>query len=230
MLSRSLILLGLSVAVAACEGTSTAPPNVRHADGAALLSPGGSAAGLVRTTWPDQNDPGMPFYARLYAEQILIVDGWVVVAFYRDPDCIPADFNLLGFFDPPAAFGCAPTVEGFTLWHGAPFGGAPKVIQMHGTGAVPYWFIPVGAVMEAVQDGVLTIGELDALAGVVKGHASHFAETLHPHPNPPFLGGGGHPVPKLIQHASGVLTDGRRFQYHIATVDGGGGTTRLRFW
>jgi hypothetical protein len=121
-------------------------------------------------------------------------------------------------------------VEGFALFHGAPFAGSPKVVQTQGSGAVPYWFIPAEAVLEAVQDGVLTIGELAALPGRLVGHASHFNETLHPSPNPPFLGGGGHPVPKLIQNAQGTLTDGRRFQYHVADVDGARGTIRLRFW
>jgi hypothetical protein len=121
-------------------------------------------------------------------------------------------------------------VEGFHLWHGAPFAAPPKIAQKQGTGAVPYWFIPDEAVLEAVQDGALTIGELAALPGLLVGHANHFAETLHPHSDPPFLGSGGHPKPKLIQNAHGSLTDGRRFQYHVATVDGGGGTIRLRFW
>jgi len=228
MFRNAAILLGLPLMIAACE-LAPVGPAVPGAEETVMLSQG-VGAGLVRTTWPSENDPGMPFYARIGEDQILNVDGWVVVAFYRDPDCIPLGFNLLDFFDAPAAFGCPHTVKGSTLWHGAPFSGAPKIIQADGTGAVPYWFIPVEEVLEAMEDGVLTVGELAALPGRLEGHATHFTEMLHPHPNPPFLGGGGHSVPKLIQNAQGRLTDGSRFQYHITTVDGGGGTIRLRFW
>jgi hypothetical protein len=227
MLRKSLILLGLSLAVAACERTTTAPPDVMHAGEAASLSQA-AGQGLVRTTFPSAEDPGIPFYARIYDDYIAIVDGWAVVSFYRDPGCVPADFNLLAFFDVPAAFGCPHTVEGFSLWHGAPFAGSPKIVQTQGTGAVPYWFIPAEAVLEVIQDGVLTIGELAALPGRLVGHASHFTETLHPDPDP--VGGGGHPIDKLIQNAHGTLTDGRRFQYHVASVDSGGQTIRLRIW
>ena len=86
--------------------------------------------GLVRTTWPSAEDPGMPFYARIEIGQIVTVDGWAIIAFYRDPACIPADFNLLTFFDAPAAFGCPHTVEGFTLWYGEAFAGAPPATSM----------------------------------------------------------------------------------------------------
>jgi hypothetical protein len=214
-----------AVAVLAGCGEATQPP----------LAPAGDAQfnqsqGLVRTTWPSAEDPGMPFYARIGAEQIFMVDGWAVIPFYRDPACIPANFNLLTFFDVPAAFGCPHTVEGFSLWHGEAFAGAPKIIESQGTGAVPFWFIPAGAVLDAVQDDVLTIGELAGLPGRIVGYASHFNEVLHPHPNPPFLGGGGHPTPKIIQTAQGRLEDGRRFQFHITATRGVVRSTRLRIW
>lgn len=178
-------------------------------------------AGLVRTTWPSAEDPGPPFYARIEpAPPHVFSDGeWAAIVFYRDPDCVPADFNLLFFFDPPTAFGCALTVEGASLWQGAPFNGAPKIVTSSGSGAVPVWFVPVSAIDPALQDGVLTIGELAGLEGLLVGHAYHFNETLHPHPLPPELGGGGHPNPKLILNAHGSLEDGRRFKLHITTVN-----------
>lgn len=185
--------------------------------------------GLVRTTWPSAEDPGMPFYARIEIGQIVTVDGWAIIAFYRDPACIPADFNLLTFFDAPAAFGCPHTVAGFNLWHGEAFAGAPKIVQSQGMGAVPFWFVPAGAVLDAVADDVLTIGELTALPGRIAGYASHFNEVLHPDALPPFLGGGGHPNPKRIQTAKGTLEDGRRFQFHY-TGTGGTVSARLRIW
>ena len=40
---------------------------------------------------------------------------WAAIPFYRPADCIPADFNLLDFFD-PAAFACPSYVSGFEIW------------------------------------------------------------------------------------------------------------------
>jgi hypothetical protein len=131
---------------------------------------------------------------------------------------VPAGFNLLDFFDAPAAFGCQLTVEGAALWQGEPFAGGPKIGLQRGTGAVPVWFAPADVIHLAIQDGVLTIGELAGLEGLLVGHATQFNETHHPHPLPPELGGGGHPSPKQIMNARGWLQDGRRFSFHLTSV------------
>jgi hypothetical protein len=225
--SRTIVWLVAAAVLAGCG--DTAPPLGPADEIAAAKAAQAAGAGLVRTTWPSAEDPGMPFYARFAAPQVFVVDGWVVIPFYRDPACIPSDFNLLEVFDVPAAFGCPHTVDGISLWHGAPFTGAPKIIQMQGTGAVPYWFIPADAVLESMQDGVVTIGELAALPGRIVGHANYFTEALHPSPDP--AGGGGHPAPMLNQNAHGTLDDdGRRFQFHVVVVQGTIRTIRLRFF
>lgn len=228
MSRKPLILLALPLAFG-CERNPAAPDATVAVQEAPLLAEEGSSSGLRRTTWPSAEDPGPPFYARMdHLTPVFIVDDWAVIAFYRDPDCIRPDFNLLTFFDAPAAFGCALRVEGFALWHGEPLVGAPKTTQARGTGAVPFWFVPAAAVLDAVEDGVLTMGELAALPGLVVGHATQFTELLQPHPLPPFLGGGGHPEPKLILSANGTLADGRRFDYHVARVKDEIRTIRLR--
>lgn len=225
--TRVSMLLLVGVVQGACHDAPVGPPEPTEADLRAQVA---SSAGLVRTTWPSAEDPGPPFYARMdHVTPVFVADGWAVIAFYRDPDCIPADFNLLAFFDPPIAFGCELTVEGSSLYQGEALVGAPKVAHTQGTGAVPFWFIPAGAVLEAIGDGVLTIGELAALPGRMVGNAIHFNELLHPNPLPPFLGGGGHPNPKLILDADGVLADGRRFKYHVTRLDPEIRTIRLRF-
>lgn len=175
---------------------------------------------LVRTEWPSAEDPGPPFYARVEPiPPFIYSDGeWVAFVFYRDPSCIPESFNLLMFFDAPAAFGCPLAVSGSSLWEVEPFSGAPKISTMQGTGAVPVWFAPLEAVDPARQDGILTIGELAGLNGLLAGSAVQFQETLHPHPLPPELGGGGHPNPKIVIDAHGVLEDGRSFNLHITQV------------
>lgn len=179
-----------------------------------------AANGLVRTEWPSATDPGPPFYARTDdVTHFVFHDGeWAAIVFYRDPGCVPVGFNLLQFFDPPAAFGCALTTQGSSLWQGEAFLGAPKIATVGEAGPVPVWFVPVEAVRQATQDGVLTTGELAALDGLLVGYADQFNETLHPHPLPPELGGGGHPNPKLILTAKGQLEDGRRFNLHITQV------------
>jgi hypothetical protein len=176
--------------------------------------------GLVRTEWPSAGDPGPPFYARTDdVTHFVFYDGeWAAIVFYRDPGCVPVGFNLLQFFDAPAAFGCVLTTQGSSLWQGEAFLGAPKIATVGEAGPVPVWFVPVEAVRQATQDGVLTIGELAALDGLLVGYADQFHETLHPHPLPPELGGGGHPNPKLILDAHGQLEDGRQFNLHITQV------------
>ncbi len=233
MSRKTMILLALPLMIAACERAPTAPVGSNVADAATPHVNAANSSALVRTTWPSDDDPGPPFYARIdgVPPHILIVDGWAVIFFYRDPTCIPADFNLLEFFHAPAAFGCALAVEGFSLWKSEPFLGAPKIVQTQGTGAVPFWFIPAGVVLDAMQDAVLTIGELAGLEGRLVGAATHFSEVLHPSPLPPFLGGGGHPKPKLIVNAQGsLLEDGRRFQFHLTRVDPEVRSARLRMW
>jgi hypothetical protein len=174
---------------------------------------------LVRTDWPSAEDPGPPFYARTdHAPPFVFNDGeWAAIVFYREPGCVPASFNLIQFFDPPAAFGCAPVTQGYSLWQES-MTGAPKIAKTSGGGAVPVWFVPVEAVNQVMQDGDLTISELEELDGLLVGYADQFEETLQPHSLPPELGGGGHPNPKLVLDAKGQLEDGRQFNLHITQV------------
>lgn len=176
--------------------------------------------GLVRTEWPSAQDPGMPFYARVeLLPPYIFNDGeWAAIVFYRHPGCVPPNFNLISVFDFANAFGCPHTVRGFSLWHGAVFNGAPKIIQISGNGAVPVWFVPWDAVKDqAHAGGNLTVADLEQIEGLLVGFADQYTEELHPHPDPN-IGGGGHPNPKMIVHAHGDLQDGRRFMLHIAWV------------
>lgn len=176
--------------------------------------------GLVRTSWPSAEDPGIPFYARVeLLPPYIFNDGeWAAIIFYRDPGCVPTDFNLISVFDVPAAFACPHTVHGSSLWHGEPFNGAPKIINISGNDAVPVWFVPWDAVKDqAGADGELTIADLQQIEGRLVGYANQYTETLQPHPDPAF-GGGGHPNPKMIVNAQGQLEDGRQFKLHISWV------------
>ncbi len=148
----------------------------------------------------------VPFYARLSRTELDHTDDWAVIEFYRPPECIPAEFNLLDFYDIPGAFSCTPyTTDGFAVWKSTT-DAAPKLSQLHGLGAVPVWFVRWPDLQAAISDDVLTIGELDALQPH-KGSASFFKEELRP--NVMVL------VSTLTSDASGVLEDGRSFHVVI---------------
>jgi hypothetical protein len=210
--------LGLALVAALLAGCGDQAPLAPTAEPEALLA-NGANQGLIHVTFPSEESPGVPAYARIESGQIYIADGWAVIAFYRDPTCVRPDFNLLMFFDVPAAFGCSLTVEGFALYEPDAYPmGAPKISHTQGTGAVPFWFVPAEVMLAAVADGELFIGELAALDGLLVGSATLFNEMLQSLPHPVF--GGGQPNPKLIQTAHGTLGDGRRFQYRLTLVDG----------
>jgi hypothetical protein len=223
---RKLSLLTLPLVLLACEHSATAPDHAFAAEEPAPRAQAAAAAGLTLTKPAD--DPGPPFYVRTLPPPQLIftVDGWAVFQFYRDPGCVPEGFNLLEFFDAPAAFACTPTVEGFTLVE--PGTVVPKVARNRGLGAVPYWFVPTDVAQAAIQDGVLTIGELAGLPGRLVGYASSFSEMQHASA-PPVFGGGGHKNPMLSQSAMGALEDGRGFEYHLTELDGVVKAINLRF-
>jgi hypothetical protein len=229
------IPLAIPLALAlGCDAPSPADPAGGPAVDAAVLTSAGTAQRLVRT-----NDVGGPFYARIVpAPPHIYSDGvWVGIAFYRDPACVPGDFNLLEFFDlveafpngPPRPILCTLHVQGHSLWHGAPGNGAPHTVVSEGDGPVPVWFALEEEVLVAMGDGALTITELESLGSLIKGEAGHFNELLHPHGIPGQADGGGHPAPKIVLNAHGTLTDGRGFQFQITDVDAGARNVRIRF-
>lgn len=202
---RTLVIGGLLALSAIAPSTAAADHDGTH--------------GLVRTTFPGGEDPGLPFYARVeLLPPYVFNDGeWAAVVWYRDPTCVPEDFNLITVFDYERAFGCELTVRGSSLWHGAMFNGAPK--QVHLTGDhVPVWFVPWSEVRDrATEGGELTLRQLSAMSGVVRGHADRYTEHLHPHPDPA-IGGGGHPNPAMVIDASGTLEGGGDFGLHISWI------------
>ena len=219
-LSTAAMLLTAGLLVSACGGadgivSADAPDSTGAVDAS-----GSATNGLVATSWPSAGDPGMPFYARVeLLPPYVFNDGdWAAIVFYRDPGCVPTDFNLILTFDVPGAFTCPHTVSGRSLWNGAPFAGAPRHVNIEGNGAVPVWFVPWEAVRDqAKADGLLTVADLSAIDGLLVGYADRYTETLHPHPDPAF-GGGGHPNPKMIIDATGQLGDGRDFKLHISWI------------
>lgn len=91
-----------------------------------------------------ENGDGPPFYARFGENETFGTDDWVAIVFYRDPNCVPDEFNLNQFFDfpgetGPGAFGCQPaTTDIIEHWvNGPETDPAPAISEMSGRGAVP---------------------------------------------------------------------------------------------
>ncbi|MDX1435811.1 MAG: hypothetical protein R3335_03300, partial [Anaerolineales bacterium] len=80
----------------------------------------------------------VPFYARFSRSDIYHDGEWSVIIFYRPPDCVPENFNLLGFFD-ANAFACGPaTTRSVELWENGPdVDTGPLQAEVEGRGSVP---------------------------------------------------------------------------------------------
>ena len=169
--------------------------------GAAAISTS-TVQGAVRVEVPPGD--GIPAYAR--TDFIPHNEEWAAIVFYRDPACVPVGFNLLEFYDVPAAFGCPLTVAGFEIFENGlpPIDPAPLFTNLRGLGHVPVWFVSWPDLQVQIADGVLTIADLESMNSLQRGDATFFAERLHPYKNY-----------NVVAH--GLLEDGRSFDYE-ATV------------
>ncbi len=180
---------------------------------AALCSAGISQAAVrVVSTSAD-----MPFYARISQGEVYQDGEWAAIAFYRPPECVRTDFNLLEFFD-LAAFGCnsaEPYLVGFTvLENGVPIQSRlqlnPNRQSLPQEQQMPIWFVSWPALEVAISDGVLTIGDLTGLPKVI-GTATFYSETLHP------FGFSQRTMIYIV--ASGFLEDGRKFSFQATGTE-----------
>lgn len=179
---------------------------------AAALGSSGSTQAAERRQAIKSTD--LPYYARI-ERAVIPTDGeWAAIAFYRPPECVRPDFNLLDFFDIPAAFGCEdpdhPYLVGFAIYM-SPGPGIPPVqqkLQLAPDQTLPVWFVEWSELETAIADDTLTIGELADLPSLLKGEAVFFTETLHPAAK----------ICHCSLVASGYLEDGRRFQYQLTRV------------
>jgi hypothetical protein len=163
-----------------------------------------------------QTSNDVPFYAR-FERGLIHTDGeWAAIAFYRPPACIRSDFNLLDFFDAPAAFGCnasEPYLIGFGIFQGGPFD--PPIqsrLQSNPGQIMPVWFVSWSELSAAIADDALTIGELEALPSLEKGGATFYTETLHP------FQAAKQTMTSIV--AMGFLEDGRAFNYRATETHG----------
>lgn len=130
-----------------------------------------------------QDNPGPPFYARIGeidTDRLFMESGnIVIIPMLRNVECINPDFNLLQIFDVPAAFGCALTVYGKGLIEP---GATPDVFPVMAylqSDDMPIWFLERNPLLGAMEDGVLTLSELEAL-NPKKGVATWYIEYNKP--------------------------------------------------
>lgn len=180
---------------------------------AATLSVSALAQAPLKLDFPSMS-PGIPAYARL---ELLIPDfdvpknkQWAAIVFYRNPDCIPADFNLGTFFDPPingpGAFGCELLIEGHELWANGPGTdpGPLYVLSRNMTPNLPVWFVSSRELQALFDMGTVTMTALESLPSLVRGWAWSFEEQLHPN--------GIASDPAITLHAQGRLDGGGWFE------------------
>lgn len=180
--------------------------------------------GMVRVTVPNP-DPGIPAYARAFPglNQFFHDGEWLAIPFYRSPDAIPEEFNLLDFFhfpseQGPGAFATPILTSGFYLIEpNAPLGTFPLVAVSTGT-SIPIWFVKWTDYQAAMVDNKVTISELEAM-NPIKGLASSFSEALKPRVD----------AHLVVINAKGALDDGRSFNLHVTHVGDTLRAIRIRF-
>ena len=152
----------------------------------------------------------LPLYARFQPDLIVNDGKWVAIVFYRPPECVPENFNLLVVVDFDA-FACTPpTTDGIAVWLGEPGASPPLQLHLHENGLVPVWFVAWDEMQAAIADNELTMPELEALPSLLVGAADFYSETLH--------ADDAHNVPMINYVAKGSLEDGRSFYVHAQAV------------
>jgi hypothetical protein len=165
---------------------------------------------------PEEAQP--PYYARIFSapiepfgqvQEIYHNDLWAAIPFYREPAKVPANFNLLQFFDFSGAAVSPLTIEGFHFVD-APSDPIPKAIKYYGLGAVPIWFVPWPELQQAIADGRLTVPDLASMLPR-KGSANSFVELLYPTDSAELP-----EISSIIINARGHLEGGTEFRFNAA--------------
>jgi hypothetical protein len=165
--------------------------------------------------------PGVPAYARL---ELLVPNfdlpnnnRWAAIVFYRDPACVPEDFNLGQFFHLPGpqglgAFACPLLVEGHEIWRNNPETDlAPIYVRTrNAVPNLPIWFVAWNELQPILESGQVFISDIGALPSLVRGSAHWYEEALYPN--------GTADVPGITLMSEGTLEDGGKFKlkWHFA--------------
>ncbi|MGY6519570.1 MAG: hypothetical protein ACXIUZ_12750 [Lysobacteraceae bacterium] len=156
--------------------------------------------------------PGIPAYMRLADYQWLPRnEQWTALVFYREPGCVPPDFNLLQFTHFPGpeglgAFACPLVVEGYDLRFASLDPSLPPEFMrmFNRSPEQPVWFVDSTALSALLDRGYVYINEIEDLPSLVRGRAWQFDERLYPSIS--------NPEPGLTMHARGRLETGALFE------------------
>ncbi len=155
---------------------------------------------------------------------------WAAIVFYRDPACVPQDFNLGQFFDPPSdagpgAYACPLLVEGHEIWDTVPRPGLSPIYvrTRNAVPNLPVWFVAWDELRPILDSGQVFIGDIASLPSLIRGSAYWYEEALYPN--------GAADIPGITLRSEGTLEDGGRFwlRWHF-TDKGVEDQVTIRLW
>lgn len=137
-----------------------------------------------------EDSPGPPFYVRIGVQGpdtlFLEFDQTVIIPMIRNVGCIDKKFNLLDLYHVPNAFYCPlNTTGGGLIEPNAPSDRFPVMSYLESLD-MPVWFLESHALRDAIEDGILTLEELESL-NPKKGIASSYIEYNKPRPENNYL-------------------------------------------
>ncbi len=178
--------------------------------------------------------PGVPAYARL---ELLVPNfdvpnnnRWAAIIFYRDPSCVPPDFDLGQFFHLPGpdglgAFACPLLVEGHEIWRNGPRQDlAPIYVRTrNAVPNLPIWFMAWQELQPVLESGQVFIDDIRDLPSLVRGRAHWYEEALYPN--------GAADIPGITLRSEGTLEGGGAFRLNWHFLDQGAvDDVRIRLW
>ena len=165
--------------------------------------------------------PGPPFYARIANSQLIEAENIVIVPMFRKVECIDKDFNLLNFLDVPNAFFCSLNVNGKGLIEPNSSPETAPIIAYYNSSDMPVWFFDKTDMLTAIQDGILTLDELESL-GPKKGLAKRYIEYERPRTGRDNF---------LVIESEGIIPGtNEQFEYKLNTRNKLKLNATLRFW
>ena len=189
------------------------------------LAPIFAADGVVTiyTHPPDTGTP--PAYIRVFVPTGVDPD-YVPFWFWRLPACVPPDFVVPQLYDFTPGTGsfafraylCPLVITGRSVFADANDLAtlrSPLYFHFEGANSVQVVFLPKADA--AALGSKFTFQQLMAVPGKIMGLARTYAEDVSPDPGP---GGGGSKNSWIEITATGVLFDGRTFQFHTKSTTG----------
>jgi hypothetical protein len=187
----------------------------------------------LQLEFPAQS-PGVPAYARL---ELLVPNfdvpnnkRWAAIVFYRDPACVPPDFDLGQFFHLPGpqglgAFACPLLIEGHEIWQNGPDTDLAPIYarSRNAVPNLPIWFVAWNELRPILESGQVFIGEISSLPSLVRGSAYWYEEALYPN--------GTAEIPGITLRSEGTLEGGGKFKmtWHF-TNQGAEDEVTIRLW